>query len=169
MGGFGSGRSGSRRPLAEAMRRIDLTQLRRDHPVSAGSVVTMSYTCNDGRRIQATVSFLHTPTCFGGRRLWFCCPSCRSRCQMLYGSWRIACLRCHGLRYLSQSETQSGRANRGMFKIVKRLDPKATCIELPPKPRGMHWRTYERLVDRYESYDNQWAISIMRFLGKRIT
>jgi hypothetical protein len=31
-----------------------------------------------------------------------------------------------------------GRANLGMFKIFKRLDPGATSNELLPKPKGMH-------------------------------
>ena len=44
-----------------------------------------------------------------------------------------------------------------MFKIVKRLDPEEQCNDLPVKPKGMHWRTYNRFVERYEYYDAQWA------------
>jgi hypothetical protein len=51
-----------------------------------------------------------------------------------------------------------------MLKIVKRMDPEATYNALPPKPRGMHWSTYERLVDRYNAYDNIWALGVMRLL-----
>jgi hypothetical protein len=52
-----------------------------------------------------------------------------------------------------------------MFKIVKRLDAEAECNDLPEKPRRMHWRTYNRLVERYEHYDGQWAWAVMRRLG----
>jgi hypothetical protein len=98
MGGSGSGRWGSRRPLAEALQRIDIAHLRRDHPIIPGALVTMRYQWANGRRVETTVSFLFTPGRFGGRRVWFCC-------QILYGSWRIACHRCHRLRYLSQRES----------------------------------------------------------------
>jgi hypothetical protein len=54
-----------------------------------------------------------------------------------------------------------------MMKIVKRLDPEATCNELPSKPKGMHWSTYERLADRYEAYDAMWAMAVMRRFGIR--
>ncbi len=52
-----------------------------------------------------------------------------------------------------------------MFKIVKRLDPKEHCNDLPGKPEGMHWRTYNRLVERYDRYDAQWALEAMRRFG----
>ena len=52
-----------------------------------------------------------------------------------------------------------------MFKIVRRLDPDENCNELPPKPKGMHWKTYERLAERYEAYDNQWSLEAMRRFG----
>ena len=51
------------------------------------------------------------------------------------------------------------------FKIVRRLDPDADCNELPPKPKGMHWKTYERLAERYEAYDNQWSLAAMQRFG----
>jgi hypothetical protein len=37
--------------------------------------------------------------------------------------------------------------------------------DLPPKPPRMHWRTYHRLVDRYEKYDQQWSLEAMRRFG----
>jgi hypothetical protein len=55
-----------------------------------------------------------------------------------------------------------------MFKIIKRLDPKATYNRLPPKPKGMHWRSYQRLADRYHSYGTKWALAIARRFRIRI-
>ena len=66
------------------------------------------------------------------------------------------------MRYHSQSESRADRATRAMFKIVKRLNPKEQCNDLPEKPKGMHWRTYNRLVGRYDRYDNQWVLEAMR-------
>ena len=45
-----------------------------------------------------------------------------------------------------------------MFKIVRRLEPMATVNDLPPKPRGMHWSTFERLADRSANQDSRWAV-----------
>jgi len=55
-----------------------------------------------------------------------------------------------------------------MFKIVKRLDPEEECNDLPLKPKGMHWRTYNRLADRYEYYDTQWAHAAIRRFGIKL-
>ena len=85
------------------------------------------------------------------------------------GWQRIASRRCHRLRYLSQRETRSGRANNnlGVMRIVERIDPKAACNALPPKPKGMHWSTYDRLAERYDIYDSMWSMAVMRWLGNR--
>ena len=55
-----------------------------------------------------------------------------------------------------------------MFKIVRRLDPEEDCNDLPWKPKGMHWRTYHRLAERYDAYDNQWSLEAMRRFGMRL-
>jgi hypothetical protein len=55
-----------------------------------------------------------------------------------------------------------------MTKIAKRLDPNAEGIDLPPKPKGMHWRTYEWLADRYHAYDDRWVVAVWRGWGRRI-
>ena len=40
-------------------------------------------------------------------------------------------------------------------------------ILLARKPPGMHWTTYDRLVARYERYNEQWGLAILRRLGRR--
>ena len=114
--------------------------------------------------IDELVPFVLTPMRFGGERRWFQCLRCARKCRVLFGGRRFRCRRCHRVRYASQSETRLDRAHRGMFKIVKRLDPKEQCNDLPEKPKRMHWRTYNRLVERYEHYDGQWAWAVMRRL-----
>jgi hypothetical protein len=52
-------------------------------------------------------------------------------------------------------------ATWAMFKIIKRLDPEQQCNELPEKPKGMHWRTYNRLEERYCHFDARWALAVM--------
>ena len=190
MGGYGSGRPGYR-PKTEQMKRLDLARLRRrghlsGFPVtlrwshggdSVGSIglqgkfdgVRLFYRArrDDGEwyDVDEIIPTVFTPTQFGGRRQWFLCLKCGRRCRVLYGGSRFRCRCCHRLSYSSQAETRADRATRAMFKIVRRLDPGEDCNDLPPKPKGMHWRTYNRLVDRYEKYDQRWSLEAMRRFG----
>jgi hypothetical protein len=108
-----------------------------------------------------------------GRRQWFGCLGCRQRCRILYGGdhhgrARFRCRHCHRLRYSSQAETKADRATRGMLRIAKLLDPEQDYNELPPKPKHMRWRSYNRLAERYARYDAQWAAEALRRLGTKV-
>ena len=37
----------------------------------------------------------------------------------------------------------------------------------PDKPKGMHWRTYRRLEERYEDLQARWTVVAMRRFGFR--
>ena len=47
-------------------------------------------------------------------------------------------------------------------------NPEEDCNDFPLKPKGMHWRTYERLAERYEAYDNQWSLDAIRRFGIKL-
>jgi len=68
-----------------------------------------------------------------------------------------------------QRETKEDRATRAMLKIVRRLNPDDPnrCNDLPEKPKGMQWSTYDRLVERYEAHSERWGLAILRRLGRR--
>ena len=55
--------------------------------------------------------------------------------------------------YSSQFLDPDNRAHRGKAKIKQRLigDCDPDEWELPPKPKWMRWRTYNRLVERFDS------------------
>ncbi len=149
------------------MRSLDLATVPNRHTLTVHHAVDMSYQLSDGTPVKARITFAETATRFGGRRLWLLCPRCYRNCRVIYaGQGRIACRICHGLRYSSQAKSRADRATRAMFKIVRRLDPAQDINDLPPKPKGMHWRTYNRLVDRYEKSDQQWSWEVMRRFGK---
>ena len=170
MGGSGSGRWGSRRPRAENMQRIDIAVVNRGRTLSTNDVLEVSSTLNDGTLVKVHLCLSATRTAFGGRRLWLLCPSCGVRCRVIYVGRRwFACRVCHRLRYSSQAEAPADRAIRAMSKIVKRLDPSATDNDLPPKPKGMHWRTYDLLTSRYIDHDNRWAAAVLRRFGIRLS
>ncbi len=59
-----------------------------------------------------------------------------------------------GFPYASQQETVLDRANRKAFKLRRRLKDDGgigDCIW--KKPKGMHWRTFERLKAQLEEQD----------------
>jgi hypothetical protein len=86
---------------------------------------------------------------FGGRRHWLVCSSCGSRVSRLYfpeGQTRWACRRCHDLAYASQRKCAVSRAIRSAQKIRETLGGCANLFApFPERPKGMHWRTYQRL------------------------
>jgi hypothetical protein len=87
---------------------------------------------------------------FGGLRWWFVCPRLNRRVRKLYLplGGRHFWSRAYRLVYASQRSTALDRAHRGQAKIKARLigdhDPREW--DLPPKPKWMRWRTYQRYV-----------------------
>lgn len=96
----------------------------------------------------------------GGRRAWFLCPArgCGRRVAILYGGVIFACRQCNRLVYPSQRESADDRALRKAQNIRKRLGGTANMTEpFPPKPKGMHWRTFEHLAWQHYVF---YAVSI---------
>lgn len=99
-----------------------------------------------------------TPCHYGGLRYWFTCPAdgCGRRVAILYSAGKyFACRHCYQLAYQSQRENKGDRGHRGANKIRARLGW-AVGIANPPegKPKGMHWRTYNRLMLKQLRYAN---------------
>lgn len=91
-------------------------------------------------------------TCrLGGRRPYFVCPYCASVREKLYISGQTACRKCHRLTYGSRREQPFDRYQRKAIKIQPRMSPPDWCNwdDPPPKPKGMHQRTYQRLLDKH--------------------
>jgi len=90
---------------------------------------------------------------FGGRRPFFVCPGCGERTLHLYRLSHFACRECHELSYSSQRERESDRAQRRANKIRTRLGGEHGWQRVPLKPKGMHHRTYQRLVNEIAAAD----------------
>jgi len=101
------------------------------------------------------------PRHFGGRQWYFSCPVTNRPASVLWkppGATRF-CSRQTWRRqvaYASQFQGRDDRAWRGKQKINARLigelDPHDW--DLPPKPKWMRWRTYQRYVDKYNHYES---------------
>jgi hypothetical protein len=98
---------------------------------------------------------------------------CGRRVTKLYGAGRLfACRHCHRLGYASQLEVPHERGLGRAQKIRRRLgsgidDP---FREFPAKPKGMHWRTYERWRRAHDDAEERSVMGLMAFverLGRR--
>jgi len=100
-----------------------------------------------------------TPCNFGGERPWFLCPAvgCGKRVAILYGGSIFACRHCHQLAYPSQRECAYDRTARQADKIRKKLgwEPGILNGRGWKKPKGMHWRTFERLTAKHNAFEQE--------------
>jgi len=115
---------------------------------------------------------------FGGERPWFVCSVasngvyCGRRVTKLYGAGRLfACRHCYRLAYASQQESAHQRGLGKSQKIRMQLGGSPNMLEeFPEKPKGMHWRTYERWRRVHDAAEERSTIGLMGFverLGRR--
>jgi hypothetical protein len=120
------------------------------------------------------VRLLTTPQPFGGVRWWFHCPRSFRKVLKLYlplGGYRFYSRQAYGLGYASQRQDAMGRAQLQAEKVYRRLNGEGNWRDdAPEKPKGMRWRTYERLSDKLDYYnarfDGTWAVGAARFLAR---
>jgi hypothetical protein len=79
------------------------------------------------------------------------------------GSGKIGCRRCLRVRYRSQCGDAKDRTHLAIAKIEKRLITRRGRFY---KPKGMLWRTFHRLCDRYDHHDALLNAGLMRALGR---
>jgi hypothetical protein len=99
-----------------------------------------------------SIRVLWTRCHFGGRRPWLECPCCRRRVGKLYNAGSFcACRTCCNLRYASQRLGTKSRRYLQALKLRLRLGGIPSIAHpFPPRPSGMHLRTYFRLRHRAE-------------------
>ena len=175
MGGMGSGnylRSGKQ--TTSSYLRLDVRDMQRKRLLQPGTGFSRSWTCG-GRRVASievcvqahcvrliychsriggewvnedyTVVLDWSRCHYGGKRAWFRCPgrNCGRRVAVLYGDGLFLCRRCHSLNYESQHKHAWERALCRYRDIREKLGAAPGIGPLPGKPKGMHWRTYDRL------------------------
>jgi len=112
---------------------------------------------------------------FGGYRPWFVCSVsvggryCGRRVALLYGAGELfACRCCCDLAYASQREPLYFRDLEKAQKIRMRLGGSTVMSEaFPDKPKGMYWRTYDRLRHRHNLTEERSMMGLMRFIERR--
>jgi ribosomal protein S27E len=87
---------------------------------------------------------------FGGRYLMLTCPKCNRPARVLYARssdriWFFSCQKCADITYQSTMGHRWDRSARRIEKLRARLQWGAHAT-VPIKPRGMHERTYQRIL-----------------------
>ena len=174
---------------------LDIRRLQRAGVLTPGRVCTWQWTVNDrvhaaigiraeagtialsynyaahGRAAEAvsqTIWMESTACALGGHRRWFACPTCNRRVAVLYGAGRsFACRGCKALAYASQGESDDDRAARRANRIRKRLGwPPGILNGSGTRPKGMHRRTYQRLLAAHEAFVGVSLAGMARKLGQ---
>lgn len=182
--GSGNWYRGGSRGTTEAARGVDIRFLKKRGYLRPGTYGSLRWTCGGeesgsirfvthAHRIQLIYRsreyggewedvnypvYLDETECrYGGSRKWFLCPGqgCRRRVAVLYGAGKyFLCRHCHDLAYASQNEDRAQRAARKSRKIIERLGGDPHDEYYPEKPKGTHWKTYNRLIQQAEYYEN---------------
>jgi hypothetical protein len=132
--------------------RVAWIQFRRD-----GNALILSYRVRqhgeEWQDVEKPTPIVWMPCRFGGVRPYFVCPGivngigCGRQVAKLYGAGiYFLCRHCYRLAYTSQREDSYDRASRRANNIRMRLGGEpGTAAPFPDRPKGMHYKTYERL------------------------
>ena len=106
---------------------------------------------------------------FGGKQWYFMCPTMNRAASVLWmpgGATRFCSRQTWGrqVAYQSQFNDATNRAHGGQAKIKSRLiaDLDPDEWDMPPKPKWMRWKTYNRAVEKFDRYDtfiDDWTIA----------
>jgi hypothetical protein len=108
------------------------------------------------------------PSRFGGERFYFRCD-CGRRVEKLHsvrgGPWR--CRHCYQLTYATRQAVPHHRHIMKAQKIRLQLGGSADMLEgFPPRPKGMHWKRYERLRTRHDAATERYLGMSMAWLRR---
>lgn len=191
MGGSGSGRTGWR-PVAERLLRLDMVFLHREKLLRPGmtvllnwswhdmplanikllmstSFVRLRYSTIDGEMMDYPIYIDRTPCHYGGSRTWFLCPRCCRRAAVLFAGRHFMCRQCHALAYAVENEGEQARLLRRANKLRGRINaPAAVMTSLILKPKGMHQKTFNRILLEIEELDNRFWLHAMEAFSVRL-
>lgn len=104
--------------------------------------------------VEEFICFDRTSCNYGGERLWFLCPCCNRRVALLclYRA-RFLCRHCHKLPYSTQQESQMDRVISSKHKLGARIFEDYENGEGWRKKKGMHQKTFDRLLKRYLKHE----------------
>jgi len=132
-------------------------------------LMRLSYQLPHRHRLEMKVPITWTTCHLGGHRPWFECPGCERRVAKLYGSIVFACRRCLQLNYRSQQASKRERPAERSRHLRRTLgcSKGVLCLpaELIQKPKGMHWRTFDKRIAQVKAADELALGAVLATLG----
>jgi hypothetical protein len=138
---------------------------------AGGGGVTLSYsiTNREGQRqeYRYRVGIEWTPCNYGGQRPWWTCPECGRRVAILFGGRKYACRHCHDLTYKSTRTSPDFKHYARASKVRMRLGwGGGVASPMGDKPKGMHWKTYLRLLNELNGHGIKALGTTKKMLGQ---
>lgn len=119
----------------------------------------------DWQDVWYTVQLEDVPCRYGGVRHYFRCPArnCNRRCEVLYYSNNLyfLCRKCCGYLYPSQKGDKLDQLRWAQGQIGERIFEDWNGSEGWRKRKGMHWRTFENRLARYQELDAAWGLEYL--------
>lgn len=193
MGGFGSGRKIDRAnsPSLEELFFIDINNLLKDRLDikidSSGPLYCHDKYGNSLRfkhefsshyhfikiysDIHNDIIYLNTiSTNYGGFKWCFSCPECEGRYIRLYFyNEHFRCRKCHHLYNSTSKQGSFCRLKTKRRKALDKLEADNYINIKISRPKYMHWKTYNKLMDNAKALDGQlasWMLSELSGLHK---
>jgi hypothetical protein len=162
-------------------RVISWTYINTGETVASGSIETELRAHGNGwltinlGGLDQSIRLRGVPRHFGGVQSYFACPQLGRNVSVLWmppGAKRFLSRQAWGrqVAYGSQFETWHDRTLSLAQDIRYRLGGKdfiSIAGAMPPKPKGMHWRTYEALVKRCKAHEIKCNLYFWQF-GSRL-
>lgn len=112
--------------------------------------IEVSYT-HRSKPYQYSIQLTKTSCNYGGHRYWWLCPKCNHRTSTLYCAGLYVCRHCIGANYHSQLQQPIDRLFNRADAIRQRLGWQSGIAHgSGTKPKGMHSKTFDRLVNEHD-------------------
>lgn len=105
----------------------------------------------------------------GGKRWWMHCPVTGARVGKLYvppGGDIFASRKAWRIGYRSQRIAAHDRPFEALFRLQRRLGCEEGWGSYPRRPKGMHQRTFDRLLDEFWEIDEQCGVAMAGTLAR---
>lgn len=118
----------------------------------------LDYLFQKKEHLKYRVQLIKSYPYFGGVRYWFKCPKCGRKVSSLYCQKYFLCRHCLNLCYKTQ---QMSLRDRLMEKSLKYQNK---AMENNCKKRWIHWKTFEKLMDKSDFYEELY----LKMIGERL-
>ena len=136
-------------------RKLSISRYREQLKQGSAQSIEVNYN-HRGKSYSYPIQLTQTACHYGNYRYWWLCPNCSKRVSVLYCAGRYVCRHCINACYQSQLQQPIDRLFSRVDAIRARLDWQAGIINgIGAKPRYMHLKTFERLVNEHDKLVKQ--------------